>query len=148
MANCFFLGLYCLERFGSSINNLYFHNIWIHFPKHFQLFSFYDSSTELNESIMARIKRIIKYNSNRKESNSLKEALLRTQTEFNISRSQRDVKNRISKAFRDYQFRSFIVENGIYQKYYNEIAIFLNDLEMKYGSQYFIKEENLIFFMD
>lgn len=126
--------------------NLYLHNIWQHFPQEFDSNSFYDSQTDYNESIIAKLKRILKYNTDRKNSNSLKEAFIRSQFIHNESNSQRCAKNKISKEFSNYTYSNIVIEGELFKKERETIEMFLKDIDMRYGSDYVVKQEDNIIF--
>src|SRR5688572_16465340 len=77
----FLHGVYCKLRWGKEIMSLYLHNIWIHWPLQFDKLEFVKEETDSSEAWLATLKRILRYNTDRKKEHALLELVLRTSME-------------------------------------------------------------------
>jgi hypothetical protein len=124
----FLHGLYCVERWGRDIMSLYLHNIWIHWAKDFQKTDFEQEGTDIHEAWLATCKRILRFNTDRKEEHALDELIIRLMMESlqndQIS-SKEDKWNRIDKAFKTFEWKEYFIPTTKLLQYREDWKCFL-----------------------
>jgi len=99
----FWHGLLCVKRWGKDVMGLYLHNIWIHWPSHFEKGHFDQEATDEDEGFLAPAKRIVKYLTDRKTQSALLELSIRLSIEETVEDNQRInySNDRVGKPFRN-----------------------------------------------
>jgi len=108
---------------------LYLHNIWIHWPSHFEKGHFDQESTDEDEGFLAPAKRIIKYLTDRKPESALLELTIRLFVEESIDQTERSSSyDRVGKQFKNFNWTEHTISVETFGADLPEWSFFMKQL--------------------
>ena len=105
---------------------------YIHWSSNFNIINFSHEDTDSGEAWLSTLKRIAKYNTNRKKDSVLLEIIIRNSMEdflSNHSKLFRNSWNKIKKAFEQYEIKEYKIDSNLISKSKEDIICLIEVLQ-------------------